>query len=139
MRLYFAASIAGGRTYLPVYTAMVEYLKAEGHTVLTEHIVAPDVRSEEAPFTARQIYERDVAWLESSDRVIAEISNPSLGVGYEICYALDLGKPLLCLHQEDIFVSRMITGLNRPGVQIDTYADAAGWRRSISRFLGGAE
>jgi nucleoside 2-deoxyribosyltransferase len=138
MRIYFAASIAGGRTFLPTYTQMVEHLKAEGHLVLTEHIVALDVLREEQPFTARQIYERDIRWLESCDRMVAEISNPSLGVGYEICYALDCGKPVLCLHERGLFISRMITGINRPGLAVAEYASAAEWREQIAAFLASA-
>jgi 2'-deoxynucleoside 5'-phosphate N-hydrolase len=138
MRIYFAASIAGGRSYLPAYRQIVAFLKERGHTVLTEHIVAADVLKEEQPFTAQQIYSRDIAWLESCDRVVAEISNPSLGVGYEICFALDCAKPVLCLHQRGLLVSRMITGIGRPGVVIAEYADEAEWREIISAFLGDA-
>ncbi|HNW60737.1 MAG TPA: nucleoside 2-deoxyribosyltransferase [bacterium] len=135
MHIYFAASIAGGRDYLPTYTRMVEFLKADGHRVLTEHIIAPDVLRQEQPFTARQIYERDAAWLEGCDCVVAEISNPSLGVGYEICYALDRGKPILCLHARGLFVSRMITGISRPGLIIKAYGAEAEWREQIAAFL----
>ncbi|HNY92336.1 MAG TPA: nucleoside 2-deoxyribosyltransferase [bacterium] len=135
MRIYFAASISGGRRYLPACTRMVEFLKDLGHTVLTEHIVAPDVLSGEMNFTAQQIYERDTAWLESCDRVVAEVSNPSLGVGYEICYALHFGKPVIALHEEGLFISRMITGISQPGITVTAYRDEAGWRESLIRFL----
>ncbi len=135
MRIYFAASISGGRRYLPACTRMVEFLKGLGHTVLTEHIVTPDVLDGELNHTAQQIYERDTAWLESCDRVVAEVSNPSLGVGYEICYALDYGKPVLALHEEGLFISRMITGINRPGITVAAYLDETGWRMPITRFL----
>jgi len=138
MQIYFATSISGGRRYLPACTRMVELLKTLGHTVLTEHIVAADVLSGEMNFSARQIYERDAAWLESCDRVVAEISNPSLGVGYEICYALDFGKPVLALHEEGLFISRMITGISRPGITVVAYRDEAGWREPITRFLADA-
>jgi hypothetical protein len=42
--------------------------------------------------------------------LIAEVSVPSHGVGYEIAIALDLGKPVLCVHQANRKVSKMITG-----------------------------
>jgi len=51
--------------------------------VPTEHIIAPDVLAAEKQLTAQDIYQRDVDWLTESDAAIAEISNPSLGVGYE--------------------------------------------------------
>ncbi|HOT96663.1 MAG TPA: nucleoside 2-deoxyribosyltransferase [bacterium] len=136
MQIYFAASIAGGRSYLPTYRRMVDFLKAGGHRVLTEHIVAQDVLRQEQPFSARQIFERDAAWLESCDCVVAEISNPSLGVGYEICYALDCSKPLLCLHARGLFISRMITGISRPGFSVADYGAEEEWQQRITAFLG---
>jgi len=138
LNIYFAASIAGGRKLLPVYGRMVDHLKALGHTVLTEHIVAPDVLEQENHFTAAQVYRRDVDWLQSCDAVVAEVSNPSLGVGYEICYALDCKKAVLALHQQDLFISRMITGNDRPGLRVVAYTAEADWRQQINRFLAGA-
>ncbi len=135
MKIYFAASIAGGRKFLPVYERMVAYLKASGHTVLTEHIIAPDVLDQENHFTAEQVYRRDVEWLQESRAMIAEISNPSLGVGYEICYALDFNKPVLALYQRGLFISRMMTGNDRPGLQVAEYGDESEWCALMDQFL----
>ena len=44
--------------------------------------------------------QRDLEWLESADAVIAEVTNPSLGVGYELGMAEKLGKPILCLYED---------------------------------------
>ena len=33
------------------------------------------------------IYERDTEWIRASDVLIAECTNPSHGVGYELAYA----------------------------------------------------
>ena len=43
------------------------------------------------------IYERDVKWLAEADFVVAEVTQPSLGVGYELGFAEAHGKPTLCL------------------------------------------
>jgi len=79
--IYFCGSIAGGRQYLEVYQKIVAYLKAAGRRVLTEHVVHPDVLAMEKRYTPEQIYVRDIEWLKECDGVIAEVSNPSLGVG----------------------------------------------------------
>ena len=50
----------------------------------------------------REIYERDMKWLLEADAVIAEVSNASLGVGYEIARAEMMQKPLLCLYVRTI-------------------------------------
>jgi 2'-deoxynucleoside 5'-phosphate N-hydrolase len=137
MTIYFCGSIAGGRKYLDTYTKIVRYLQDNGHTVPTEHIIATDVLDTEKELTAAQIYKRDVIWLSDSDAAIAEISNPSLGVGYEIGYALDHGKPLLALYEKDLFVSRMITGNEHPMLTIVEYGEDDDWRAAIDNFLAG--
>ncbi|HPI72293.1 MAG TPA: nucleoside 2-deoxyribosyltransferase [bacterium] len=135
MQIYFAASIAGGRDFLPTYQRMVGYLKDLGHVVSTEHIVAPNVWHQESRMTPEQIYERDVIWLQQADGVVAEVSNPSLGVGYEICYALFLVKPVLCLYHEPVLLSRMILGNHRPGLRLCAYRQDEEWQKAIELFL----
>ena len=62
-----------------------------------------------------------MAWLRECDAVIAEVSSPSHGVGYEIAYALTLGKPVLCCYQAGRSVSKIITGNTSPGLSVMTY------------------
>ena len=54
------------------------------------------------------IFSRDIKLIEECDAIVAEVSTPSLGVGYEICYGLQIGKPILCLYKEGIKLSQMI-------------------------------
>ncbi|MDQ1351219.1 MAG: 2-deoxynucleoside 5-phosphate N-hydrolase [Acidobacteriota bacterium] len=133
--IYFCGSIAGGRQYLEVYQKIVAYLKAAGHRVLTEHVVQPDVLALEKNYTPEQIYSRDIEWLKECDGVIAEVSNPSLGVGYEVCYALRIGKPVLCLYRRGIFLTRMILGNTSKGLAVRDYETDFEWERSINSFL----
>lgn len=135
MVVYFCGSIAGGRVYLQTYIEMVRYLQSLGHTVPTEHIIAPNVLEMERKLTAQQIYERDVTWLRGADAVIAEISNPSLGVGYEIAFALEQNKQILALHQRGLFISCMITGNPDPRLRVRDYQDSAEWQKLIGDFL----
>ena len=64
----------------------------------------------ERELTPQDVYERDTAWIKNCDVLIAEVSAPSHGVGYEIGFALNIGKPVLCLHSQQRSVSKMITG-----------------------------
>jgi len=41
-----------------------------------------------------------MAWLADADVIVAEVSNPSLSVGYELGRAESLKKPTLCLYRE---------------------------------------
>jgi len=135
MKIYFGGSIAGGRKYLEIYQKIVAYLKSEGHRVLTEHVVQPDVLELETKFTPKQLYTRDIEWIKECDCLIAEVSNPSLGVGYEICYALRIDKPVLCLYRKGIFLTRMLLGNTSDGLVVRKYEKDTDWKEIIDSFL----
>lgn len=86
-KVYFAASIRGGRVDAALYKRIIDYIK-KTDIVLTEHIGKSNM-SLKAQTRAidTHIYERDTAWLKSCDLLIAECTCPSLGVGYELAYA----------------------------------------------------
>ncbi len=110
MKIYFACSISGGRKDEKAYQYLVQVLTEMGIDVPTAHIAETGVEEVDAREKPGDIYNRDVNWIQESDLLIAEVSTPSHGVGYEIGYALDLKKPVLCLYQKDVVVSKMITG-----------------------------
>lgn len=109
MKIYFAGSIRGGREKVQDYIKIVNELKKYGK-VLTEHVANPDLSTSGEDMTPQEIYERDRKWLEECDIVFAEISLPSLGVGYEIAYAEKLGKKVICMYEQNKNVSGMIRG-----------------------------
>ena len=135
MKIYFSSSIAGGRKYLDIYKKIVNYLKKKGHEVLTEHIIFDNVFDFEHQFSPRETYERDIQFLSECNLVIAEVSNPSLGVGYEICYALERKIPTLCIYQKNISVSRMITGNTSQNFMLAEYYDEEILFQKIDEFL----
>lgn len=97
MNIYFAGSIRGGRDDVSLYAEMISHLSRFGD-VLTEHVGCTNVENElEADLSDADIFARDVDWLKAADVVVAEVTTPSLGVGYEIGLAETLNKPILCL------------------------------------------
>lgn len=114
MKIYFSAAISAGRTYAPIYQKIVEILKKEGHTVLTEHVAAPNVLDLEEKISAEEVYTRDIEKLNEADLLIAEVSVPSTGVGYELAYFLSLEKPVVCFYAKELNMSKMITGNTEP-------------------------
>lgn len=96
-RIYFAASIRGGRHGVERYEQLIRHLSRYGR-VLTEHIVASDSVAMGVELGEEHIYDRDMHWLLSSDIVVAEVTQPSLGVGYEIGKALEHNKRVICLY-----------------------------------------
>lgn len=135
MDLYFSCSLTGGRGDQPLYATLVDNLLAAGHRVSTAHLAQTDSVSAEAALDARAVYARDVRWLDEAEAVIAEVSTPSHGVGYEIAYALLKGKPVLCLHRAGAPVSKMLLGNNHPGMTVRAYTEAGEALRWMEAFL----
>lgn len=121
MNIYFACSITGGREYEPIYRVITQALSEDNHTVPTAHLAEPGVVSEEAVIDPLEVFTRDTTWIRESDVLVAEISAPSHGVGYEIGYALGLGKPVLALYQQGLKVSKMISGNPDPNLSVAAY------------------
>ena len=121
MNIYFACSITGGREFEADYQEIVATLIADGHEIPTSHLVQSDVVENERKLTPQDVYERDVNWIKNCDVLIAEVSVPSHGVGYEIGFALNIGKPVLCLYQKRRKVSKMITGNLDPKLSTQAY------------------
>ena len=137
MKIYFACSITGGREFESIYQIIVHALISDGHQVLTAHLAEASASEKEAALGPREVYLRDVRWIIESDVLIAEVSVPSHGVGYEIGYALGTSKPVLALHHCDRKVSKMISGNPDTLLQVKTYQDATEAQQMMREFLAG--
>lgn len=112
MNIYFAGSIRGGRDDIKIYQEIITFLKTKGD-VLTEHVGLKGINAMgEVDKTEAYIYERDMSWLNQSDIVVAEVTQPSLGVGYELAYAENRQIPVICLFRPSSgnHLSAMIRG-----------------------------
>ena len=135
MDLYFSCSLTGGRQDQPVYAAMVAHLQGLGHRVLTEHLASEAAMAADGEQAPEAVFERDTAWLRGCDRVIAEVSTPSHGVGFEVAYALERGKPVLCLAREGVRISKMLTGIRDSGFDFQTYRTPDEAHAHLAAFL----
>ena len=113
LKIYFAASIRGGRKDQIKYNELIRFLSSKVE-VLTEHVGDSSLKQTgEQSLSDMEIYQRDLEFLESADAVIAAVTNPSLGVGYELGIAETLCKPVLCLFDDSDHnrnLSAMISG-----------------------------
>jgi len=100
MKIYFAGAIRGGRDKANIYPKIINHLTNYGD-VLTEHIGRKDVEKIEKDNLDNYIFNRDIYWLKSSSVIVADVSVPSLGVGYEIGIAETLNIPILCLYKNN--------------------------------------
>lgn len=133
-KIYFACSIRGGRDDAETYAQLVEHIKKSA-TVLSEIFADGKLTASGMDSPSSEIYAKDIAWVRETDAIIAEVTNPSLGVGYEIAYAEALGKPILALFCDDGTrkLSAMIGGA--PGVTNRSYATLEEAYKFIDEFL----
>lgn len=135
MKIYFSGSISGGREHEAIYQHLVAYLQARGHHVLSAHVADPVALEDEKDLPPREVFERDSNWVKDCDAMIAEVSTPSLGVGYEYALAVQLGKPVLCVYRSGVRLSKMITGNPAPNLSVATYSSEAELDEHVETFL----
>ena len=115
MNIYFCGSIRGGRDLASTYAEMIAMLGSYGR-VLTEHLGSDEViEAKDRVLSDKEIHDRDLQWIVESDLLVAEVTVPSLGVGYEIGRAIEMGKPVLCLFKQgsEYTISAMIAGSDK--------------------------
>lgn len=135
MKIYFAGSISGGRDDAVLYQRIIALL-AEYGEVLTEHVGDAGLTpTGEGGLSDEAIYERDVMWLADADVVVAEVTVPSHGVGYEIGRAEASGKRVLCLHRPRAGwrLSAMLAG--NPALRCEVYESVEELGPILERFL----
>lgn len=124
MNIYFAGSIRGGRDDAAIYQQIISLLGQFG-TVLTEHVGSATLTDKgEHEKDSAFIYQRDMAWLRAADVLVAEVTQPSLGVGYELGQAEAMGKKIICLWRQigDRGLSSMVAGNGYKKLSIIPYS-----------------
>jgi 2'-deoxynucleoside 5'-phosphate N-hydrolase len=126
--IYFSGSISGGREDVAVYRQIVAALEGEGHHVRAGMVTSGEVGAEGEEMPSSEIFRRDMRWLEevatAGGVLVAEISRPSLGVGYEVAAArYRFGIPVICLWRPAF--SRRCSGMiaGDPGIRLLEYTD----------------
>ena len=141
MNIYLACTVRGDRGGLAGANALADLLERGGHTVLTRHLLADDVEAAESALSERDVFERDLGWLNAADLLIAEASGSSYGVGFEVGYVLgraeQTGQRAVLVY--DIarapHVSRLIAGNTHPACTTYPYRDVADLLRFVEVLL----
>ena len=133
-KIYFAGAIRGGREDAALYAKIVSLLMGYGE-VLTEHIGDVALTSAGESSSDGEIHDRDLAWLSEADVLVAEVTTPSLGVGYEIGKATEWGTPVLCLFRpgKGFVLSALIAASKN--VTVRTYESTAELTAIFDQFL----
>ncbi|HEY5609643.1 MAG TPA: hypothetical protein VIL97_00435 [Thermoanaerobaculia bacterium] len=106
MTIYFSGSISGGRDDVAKYRRIADYLESAGHRLVSRHVCDESLTAGGEALTAEEIFDRDMAWIaeaaSENGALVAEVSVPSLGVGYEIATArYRYGMPVICLYRRE--------------------------------------
>ncbi len=133
-KIYFAGAISAGRELQPTYQAMVDFIQEQGGEVLSAHVAKAEVLSGESTLADSQIFSRNLKFITDCEGMVAEVTKPSLGVGFEISEALHRNKPVICFCQKGIFLTRMITGNPAVNLSIHFYEHQQ-WQKPLEDFL----
>jgi 2'-deoxynucleoside 5'-phosphate N-hydrolase len=134
MIIYCAGPIVGNNTYHENYSEIIRIVESMGHTALSE---ISSKFSSSIPLNSKQVYTRDIKWIDGSKIMIAEVSGPSLGVGFEVSYALFAKKiPVLAVHHEQAGqISAMISGCSNQQLQVKKYSNIDDLTSIIKLFI----
>ena len=141
MKIYLACTVRGDRGAVATTRRLADLLEELGHDVLTRHLLLDDADAREGQLSEREVFERDVRWLDDADLLIAEASGSSYGVGFEVGYvagrAAQTGQRVLLLYDASRrpFVSRLIAGNTHPACTTYPYRDSEDLLQFVRVFL----
>lgn len=135
-RVFFSCSMRGGysRVTQAELRKILDIIESLDLELISRHQTSENFIENESRLTNKEIHDRDYRWLQEADIVIAEITNPSLGVGAEIADAIQLGIPVLAVYRKkyEHLISAYISG--KAGVVCKAYSDYGELRAKIKEF-----
>ena len=133
MKVYFATSIRGSGSDLDLAREVIHHLEERGYEVINGEIYSSDSPDENADDSF--VFERDIGMLDKADVLIADVTYPSLGVGYEICEALRRGKRVIAFYKRGTRVSKLILG--NPDVELVEFSSSRELLNALLSVLEG--
>ena len=107
---------------------IVELVDEMGHEVLTRHLIEDNAWEADRLITPKEVYLRDMKWLEQCDLFMAEVSGSSFGLGFETGYLLGAtAKKVVLFYRRDVEtkISLLITGITHPNCRLAPYSDVS--------------
>lgn len=136
MKILFNVSVRGGRENQPTYKQIVDILKQYGD-VLSEHLAEAELPPRgETEITVKEVHDRQMEQLMECDVMVAEVTTPSLGVGYLIGRAVEKNKRVICLYQGEstLKLTGMISGSS--GLELYEYSSEDDLDQIFKKTLG---
>ena len=128
-RVYLSVPIIANRN-LDIAKIIAETLENEGYEIISKWVLEESIKTYIPP---KDILERDIESVLKSDILIAEVSNPSHGVGMEIAIAFLSGKKIIFIKHKDSKLSYMLQGI--PNKEIIEYYSKKDIKEKLSEKL----
>ncbi|MCL4374979.1 nucleoside 2-deoxyribosyltransferase [Patescibacteria group bacterium] len=124
LKVYFTASTSADPVFHAHYKKIFQLInRLKCRPLSGQQIIDPTLLRKDKQRSPAEIFKREKQLIDQADLVVAEVSQPSLGVGSEIAYALTRAKPTLALmyenHQDRI--SPMISGNPSENLFLESY------------------
>jgi 2'-deoxynucleoside 5'-phosphate N-hydrolase len=95
---------------LPRAKLMAKAIEDAGHTLSSPWVLGP---IEGADPKAVNVFHRDKEATEGSEVLVADVTEPSIGVGMEIMAAYKAGRRVIIVGRKGKLTSRMLTHMDR--------------------------
>ena len=89
---------------------MAKAITDSGHTITSPWVLGPIEGTDQE---ALDVFQRDRAATESSDAIVADVTDPSIGVGMELMAAYKAGRRIIILVKKGKATSRMLMHMDR--------------------------
>ena len=136
MKIYVSGSMYGGTQKIDTYKIMINELEKHAE-VLNKNIADSNEIENEKYQKDEDIFQDLEQKMIMADIIFAEVTIPSLGVGYELGYADKLGKKIIAIYDETYTkkVSTMIRGNKR--IKLIPYTDIKDICKNMNKLLNG--
>lgn len=101
MKIFYNASLTGKKLFLKEYEAIYTIIKGtEKVTLLHSPVLVgtPEKVVAETLGQASAYFKKLQGWIKEADVCVFEASYPSMGIGYEVAMAVQLGKSVIVMH-----------------------------------------
>lgn len=121
MKVHFIGDLGGNRED---YKKIAHYIEKFDNELVTDHFLTRSMADleKESEQEAELYAKKMVNWMKKADVVVVEITKPLLGSGYEIAFAIQLGKPVVALYRpEKNNTPYVLKGLLSEKLQVVSY------------------
>lgn len=104
MKIYFTASTSESAKKIEKYRSIIQFLTDLGH-VNTNYVHfpkdSPEYLKAEEILRETNVYDYQTSIINKSDVLLADITNPSITVGYQIDYAINRKIPIIAIYKKN--------------------------------------